>query len=98
MYSHLDDAAEFVPTERLKNDVRRSARRLKCGRRVLGSSLVLLLVIATGALYVARKNAAITRVQITTTPSTDGATNVLLVGDEGHHADTLVIVRFDPDG
>jgi LCP family protein required for cell wall assembly len=98
MYSHLDDADQFMPTAQFRTAVHQRARRLRSGRRALSGFLVLLVVIGTGALYVARRNAAITRIDVTTTPSSDGATNVLLVGDEEGRADTLVVVRIDPAG
>jgi LCP family protein required for cell wall assembly len=59
---------------------------------------------ATGALYVERRDAAIDRVDVVTEPSLDGATNVLLVGTdagpdrEGVRADTIAVVRVEPDG
>src|SRR4051794_17166086 len=97
MYSHLDDE-RFVPSPTLRRAVDRRARQLKRHRRMTASSLVLLVVISAGALYAARRDAAISRVDVTTTPSTDGATNVLLVGDEGGRADTIIILRLERDG
>jgi LCP family protein required for cell wall assembly len=108
MLDHLDDPVPFIPSAELSAAVASRGRRLRRRRRAVGvsvSALVLLGgVTVAGALYVERRDAAIDRVDISTQPSTDGATNVLLAGLDGrsgeprHHADTMVVVRFDTDG
>jgi LCP family protein required for cell wall assembly len=55
-----------------------------------------------GGVYVQSRDAAIDRIDVQGTPSRDAATNILLVGlDQGGgrpRADTIVIVRLQPDG
>jgi LCP family protein required for cell wall assembly len=103
MLDHLDDPELFAPPPDFRRDVERRGRELRARHRLTRAALAIAVVVAlagTGLLYVARRDAAIDRVNVATQPSTDGATNVLLVGeaDEGSRADTIMILRFEPDG
>ena len=109
MLDRLDDPTPFVPDEQFRSGVDRRARKLKFRRRMLTTSLVSVVLIAglaVGALaYVVRRDAAIERIPITMQPSTDGATNLLVVGSNDlptkgadHLADEVAILRFEKDG
>jgi len=109
MLERLDDPTPFVPDESFRASVDRRARRLRLQRRLVITSLASVIVIAGLAVsalaYVARRDAAIDRLPITMQPSTDGATNLLVVGSNDlpttgtdHLADEVAILRFEKDG
>jgi LCP family protein required for cell wall assembly len=108
MFEHLDDPVPFEADAQLRQAVVARGRRHRLVRRmtatVAGLSLLLTTVGAAGALYVARRDAAIDRIDVATEPSLDGAVNVLLVGIdarptlEGARADTIMVLRVEPDG
>ena len=109
MLDRLDDPTPFVPDENFRSAVEVRARRLRLRRRVMTASLVSVIVIAGLAVsalaYVVRRDAAIDRLPITMQPSTDGATNVLVVGSNDlpttgvdHLADQVAVLRFEKDG
>ncbi len=107
MFEHLDDSEPFTPDHELLRTVVERGRRQRRWRRLGGSALSVVAlagVLGAGLLYVERRDAAIDRDEIATTPSVDGATNVLLVGSDednglsGGRADTMAVVRVDADG
>jgi LCP family protein required for cell wall assembly len=108
MFEHLDDPAGFTPDAGLREAAVARGRRLRSLRRLAavgaGVTLLLATVGVAGGLYVARRDAAIDRVDVATEPSPDGATNVLLVGTdgrpgvEGARADAIAVLRIEPDG
>lgn len=108
MFEHLDDPAPFQADPQLRQAVVARGRRHRLVRRVTatvaGLSLLLATVGAAGALYVARRDAAIDRIDVATEPSLDGAVNVLLVGTDarpgldGVRADTIVVLRVEANG
>lgn len=107
MLDRLDDAQPFRPDERFRRAVERRARHLRRRRRAAASTLALTVLaggVGAGALYVDRRDAAIDRIEVITQPSTDEATNVLLVGsderadDAPGRADSVTVIRFEPDG
>jgi LCP family protein required for cell wall assembly len=109
MFEHLDDPVPFHPDGDLRRAVVARGRRRRLARRATalatGMALMVVTVGAAGALYVTRRDAAIDRVDVATEESLDGATNVLVVGTdplwegvEGVMADTIVVVRVEPDG
>lgn len=109
MLDRLDDPTPFIPDETFRARVDRRARRLRFRRRVLTTSLVSIVLIAGLAVsalaYVVRRDASIERIPITMQPSTDGATNLLVVGSNDlptkgpdHLADQVAILRFETDG
>jgi LCP family protein required for cell wall assembly len=86
---------------------RRRRRWQRLGLSGAAAVVVLAGVAGAGALAVDRRDAAIDRTEITSTPSVDGATNVLVVGSDrdddgagvtGTRADTMAVVRLDVDG
>ena len=109
MLDRLDDPMPFVPDEQFRAGVDRRARKLRFRRRVLTTSLASVVVIAgltlSAVAYVVRRDAAIDRIPITMQPSTDGATNLLVVGSNDlptqgvdHLADEVAVLRFETDG
>jgi LCP family protein required for cell wall assembly len=108
MFDHLDDPAAFQPTPGFRDAVVTRGRRLRLRRRLgrvaAATAVTLAAVTAAGAAYVDRRDDAIDRVDIGTTPSLDGAVNVLLVGTDERapaddaRADTMVVVRVAEDG
>jgi LCP family protein required for cell wall assembly len=108
MFEHLDDPAGFTPDAGLREAAMARGRRLRFVRRLAAVGAAVTLVLATvgvaGGLYVARRDAAIDRVDVATEPSLDGATNVLLVGSDGRpgvegvRADAIAVLRIEPDG
>lgn len=109
MLDRLDDPTPFYPGDQFRSGVERRARKIRFRRRVLTTSMVSVIVIAGLAVsalaYVARRDAALERIPIATQPSTDGATNLLVVGSNDlpttgtdHLADEVAILRFETDG
>ncbi|HEX4819209.1 MAG TPA: hypothetical protein VFV00_03305, partial [Acidimicrobiales bacterium] len=109
MLDRLDDPTPFYPDEQFRSRVERRARTIRFRRRLLTTSMVSVIVIAGLAVsalaYVARRDAALERIPIATQPSTDGATNLLVVGSNDlpttgtdHLADEVAILRFETDG
>lgn len=109
MLDRLDDPTPFYPDEQFRSGVERRARRIRLRRRVLTTSVISVIVIAGLAVsalaYVVRRDASIDRIPITMQPSTDGATNLLVVGSNDlptkgtdHLADEMAILRFETDG
>ena len=106
MFERFDDPEAFRPDPGFRAAVRRRGSVLRRRRRFLAagaSSLVVLALVGGAGLYVDRRDDAIDRIEVSTEPSTDGATNVLLVGTdgpmaEGARADSIAILRFDESG
>jgi LCP family protein required for cell wall assembly len=113
MFDHLDDPAGFAPSRAFRDAVTQRGRRLRLrrrlGRTAGAAAVVLAAVSVAGATYVDRRDDAIDRVEVATTPSLDGAVNILLVGTDerpagddavapGSRADTIVVVRVAEDG
>lgn len=108
MLDRLDDPTPFVPDERFRQAVAQRGRQLRRRRRALTTSMASVLVLVglafSAFVYVARRDAAIDRIPVTMTPSTDGAINVLVVGSDvlptagPASADMVGIVRFETDG
>jgi LCP family protein required for cell wall assembly len=106
MFERFDDPAPFRPDADFRAAVRHRGGALRRRRRVLAagaSGLVVVAFLGGAGLYVDRRDDAIDRVEVSTEPSTDGATNVLLVGTdgplaEGARADSIAILRFDDTG
>jgi LCP family protein required for cell wall assembly len=108
MFEHLDDPAGFDPDPQLHRAAVARGRRLRLTRRLTAAvgavTVAALSVGIAGAFYVERRDAAIDRVDVATEPSLDGATNILLVGNdarpglEGIRPDTIVVLRIEPDG
>jgi LCP family protein required for cell wall assembly len=112
MFDHLDDPAGFVPDDDFRQGVYRKGRRIRRAHRAAvvagGLAATVAVVGLAGNLYVDRRDSAIDRVEVEAPPSVDGAVNILLIGTdagtvgredvEGVRADTMVVVRLDPDG
>jgi LCP family protein required for cell wall assembly len=106
MFERFDDPAAFRPDAGFRAGVHRRANALRRRRRVLtagAASLAVVALVGGAGLYVERRDDAIDRIEVTTEPSTDGATNVLLIGTdgplaEGARADSIAILRFDGSG
>lgn len=104
MLSHLDDPIPFTADGRFRADVEKRSRRLRRRHRVMRTLTAVVIVggivTAAGGLYVARRDAAIDRLHVSAQPSTDGATNVLVVGPDisGNNADSIVVLRIEPIG
>lgn len=107
MFERFDDPEPFRPDDAFRTAVHHRAGAIRRRRRrvlTAGTSAVVAVAVVGGAaLYVDRRDAAIDRVDVSTQPSTDGATNVLLVGADGPlaeaaRADSIAILRFDDTG
>jgi LCP family protein required for cell wall assembly len=112
VFEHLDDPQPFVASEGLRTAAVAAGGRLRRGRRrrlVGGGAAALVVVVLAGTwAYVDRRDAAIDRVEVATRPSSDGAVNILLLGDdgdlagetgiEGSRVDTAVLLRIDDVG
>jgi LCP family protein required for cell wall assembly len=103
MLDHLDDPIPYIPDGDLRARVDARSRQLRRRHRLLRTLSVIGLVgliAAGGSLYVARRDAAIDRIDVSTQPSSDGATNILVVGPDParDHADSISIVRIEPNG
>lgn len=106
MLDHLADPEPFDPSPGFRPGIERRARLLRTRRRLISSATALAVVagfVGSGLAYVERRDAAIDRIEVSASPSSDEATNVLVVGAdaapavEGARADTILIVRFEPD-
>ena len=86
MFEHLDDSQPFVPDDDFRRGVFRRGHQLRLRRRRAAAATGLAVTVAglgvAGALYVDRRDAAIDRVVVQEQPSIDGATNILLVGND----------------
>lgn len=113
MLEHLDDSETFQPNADFRSSMDRRARQLQRRSRLarMGVGLALIAGLLGSAVgYVDRRDAAIDRIDVTTQPSTDGAVNILLVGSDrrdvvgeqagamGARADTIMVLRLEPDG
>jgi LCP family protein required for cell wall assembly len=106
MFERFDDPAAFRPDAEFRSGVHRRAGTLRRRRRVLtagAASLAVVALVGGAGLYVDRRDDAIDRIEVTTEPSTDGATNVLLIGTdspfaEEARADSIAVLRFDDSG
>ena len=86
MLEHLDDTHPYHPDESFRQRVDRRGKQLRRRRRSAATAAVGLLVLGGvglgGAAYIDRRDAAIDRSDVSTQPSTDGATNVLVLPQE----------------
>jgi LCP family protein required for cell wall assembly len=106
MFERFDDPVAFRPDAGFRAAVQRRGGALRRRRRFLAagaSSLAVVALVGGAGLYVDRRDDAIDRVEVSTEPSTDGATNVLLVGTDGPiadgaRADSIAVLRFDDTG
>lgn len=106
MFERFDDPVAFRPDADFRAAVQRRGGALRRRRRVLAagaSSLAVVALVGGAGLYVDRRDDAIDRVDVSTEPSTDGATNVLLIGADGPladaaRADSIAVLRFDETG
>lgn len=107
MLDHLDDPEPFIPNPALRRRVGQRGNQLRRRHRWMRAALAVAAVVTlagSGVLYVERRDAAIDRVDIAHQPSVDGAVNVLLVGSDaqpgvpGRRADTIAVLRLQPDG
>jgi LCP family protein required for cell wall assembly len=106
MFERFDAPEPFRPDADFRAGVHRRAGALRRRRRVLaaGASCLAVVGLVGGAgLYVDRRDDAIDRIEVSTEPSTDGATNVLLIGAdsplaEAARADSIAVLRFDDTG
>ena len=86
MFERFDDPAAFRPDAEFRAGVHRRAGALRRRRRVLAAGGDVAgrgRAVGGAGLYVDRRDDAIDRIEVTTEPSTDGATNVLLIGTDG---------------
>jgi LCP family protein required for cell wall assembly len=106
MFERFDDPETFRPDTAFRTAVHRRGGALRRRRRFLAagaSSLAVVALVGGAGLYVDRRDDAIDRIEVSTEPSTDGATNVLLIGAdspfaEAARADSIAILRFDDTG